>query len=137
LLAVAAKCSQFARDLQRTHERPPGPSPSRSDEGWSRSGESSSGSVSSGWGSLGGGEFWEPKVGLKILSSGLSQHIVWMLDNSLDNVDVFSSGTVSSGHLAVHLRDGTAESGGSVFLVHVDNIGSSLVLKNNADVFDG
>jgi len=134
MLAVAAKCSQFRRDLL-THERP-GPSSSCSDEGWSRGGEGT-GSVSSGWGSLLGGEFWESKGGLKILSSLLSQNIVWMLNDGLDNVDGVGSSTVSTGHLGVHLGYSTAEGSGSVFLVHVDNIGSSLILKDDSVVFDG
>lgn len=133
-MAVAAKCSPYRRDLL-THERP-SPSSSRSDEGWSRGGEGT-GSVSSGWGSLLGGEFWESKVSLKILSSGFSQDVVWMLDDSLDDVDRVSSGGVSTGHLGVHLGDGTAESGGSIFLVHVDDIGSCLVFKDDSVVFDG
>lgn len=132
-MAVAAKCSQCRRDLL-PHERP-GASPSCSDESWSGGGEST-GSVSSGWGSLLGGEFWEPKGGLKILSSLLSQHVVWMLDHSLDNVNGVSSGRVSTGHLGVHLGDGSAESGSSVFFVHVDDIGSSFVFKHDAVVFD-
>jgi hypothetical protein len=93
--------------------------------------------VSSGWGSLLGGEFWESKGGLKILSSLLSQDIGWLLDNSLDNVDGITSGTVSTSHLGVHLGDGTAEGGGSVFLVHVDDIGSRLIFKNDSVVLDG
>lgn len=80
--------------------------------------------MSLGWGSLGVGEFWEPEGGLKILSSLLSQDILWLLDKSLDNVDGVSSGTVSTSHLGVHLGDSTAKGGGSIFLVHVDDIGS-------------
>lgn len=133
-MAVAAKCSQFRRDLL-THERP-GPSSSRSDEGWSRGGEGT-GSVGLGWGSLLGDEFWESKRGLKILSSGFSQDGVWLLNDSLDDVDRVSSGGVSTGHLGVHLGDGTAKSSGSVFFVHVDDIGSSLILKDDSVVFDG
>ena len=93
--------------------------------------------MSSGWGSLLGGEFWESKVSLKILSSGFSQDVVWLLYDSLDDVDRVSSGGVSTGHLGVHLGDGTAESGGSIFLVHVDDIGSCLVFKDDSVVFDG
>lgn len=59
-----------------------------------------------------------------------------MLNDSLDDVDRVSSGGVSTGHLGVHLGDGTAESGGSVFLVHVDDIGSSLILQDDSVVFD-
>jgi hypothetical protein len=93
--------------------------------------------VGSGWSSLLSGEFWEPKGGLKILSSLLSQHVVWLLHDGLDDVDGVTSGRVSSSHLGVHLRDGTAESGGSVFLVHVDDIGSSLVFKHDSVVLHG
>lgn len=90
-----------------------------------------------GWGSLLGDEFWESKVSLEVLSSGFSQNVIWMLNDSLDDVDRVSSGGVSTGHLGVHLGDGTAEGGGSVFLVHVDDIGSCLVLKDDSVVFDG
>ena len=90
-----------------------------------------------GWGSLLGDEFWESKVSLEVLSSGFSQNVIWMLNDSLDDVDRVSSGGVSSSHLGVHLGDGTAESGGSVFLVHVHDIGSCLVLKDDSVVFDG
>lgn len=90
-----------------------------------------------GWGSLLGDEFWESKVGLEILSSGFSENVIWMLNDSLDDVNRVSSGGVSTGHLGVHLGDGTAEGGGSVFLVHVDDIGSCLVFKDDSVVFDG
>ena len=133
-MAVAANCSQFRRDLL-PHERR-GLSSSRSDEGWS-GGSERTGSVSSGWGSLRNGEFWESKAGLKILSSLLSQDIVGVLDDGLDNVDGISSGTVSTGHLGVHLGHGSAKSGGSVFFVHVDDISSSLVFKDDSVVLDG
>ena len=133
-MAVAAICSLFRRDLL-THERP-GPSSSRSDESWSGGGEGT-GSVSLGWGSLLGDEFWESETGLEILSGGFSQNGIWLLNDSLDDVDRVSSGGVSTGHLGVHLGDGTAKGSGSVFFVHVDDIGSSLILKDDSVVFDG
>lgn len=90
-----------------------------------------------GWGSLLGDEFWESEGGLQILSGGFSEHVIWMLNDSLDDVDGVSSGGVSTSHLGVHLGDGTAKGSGSVFLVHVHDIGSSLILKDDSVVFDG
>ena len=60
---------------------------------------------------------------------------VW-LDDCLDDMNRISSGTVSSGHFLIHGGDSTAESGGSVFLVHVDDIGSSSILKDDSVVLD-
>ena len=134
-MAVAAKCSQFRHCDLLPRERL-GLSSSGSDEGWSGGSEGAA-SVGSGWCSLLNGEFWEPKGGLKILSSLLSQDVSWLLDEGLDDVNGITSGGVSSSHLGVHLGDGTAKGGGSVFFVHVDDIGSSLVFKDDSVVLDG
>jgi len=93
--------------------------------------------MSRGWGSLLDGEFWESKRSLEELF-GLFSHDarVW-LDDSLDDMNRISSGTMSTSHLLVHARDSTAESGGSVFLVHVDDIGSSSILKDDSVVLNG
>jgi len=44
---------------------------------------------------------------------------------------------MSTSHFLVHGGNGTAESSGSIFFVHVDNIGSSSILKNDSVVLDG
>lgn len=112
------------------------PFASCSDESWSSGGESA-GSVSRGWSSLDGGEFWESEISSKILSSLLSQDLVVLLNDGLDDVDRVSSGAVSSSHLSVHLGDGSAKSGGSVLFVHVDDTGSSKIFKDDSEVFHG
>ena len=43
---------------------------------------------------------------------------------------------MSTSHFLIHGGDGTAESGGSVFLVHVDDIGSGSILKDDSVVLD-
>lgn len=47
------------------------------------------------------------------------------------------SGRMSSGHLHVHLGDGSAEGHVSVLLVHVNGTCAGEVTENNAVVFDG
>ena len=69
--------------------------------------------------------------------SGFSEAVVWVLDNCLDNVNGITSGTVSTGHLTVHLGDSAAKGVCSVFLVHVHDIGSSSVLQDDTVVLDG
>ena len=112
------------------------PSASRSDKNWS-AGSSKAGSMSSGWSSLLGGELWELEAALDELLGLLSQDFAVWLDNGLDDVDGVSSGTVSTSHLLVHVGDGTAESGGSVLLVHVDYISSCSILKYDSVVLNG
>ena len=58
------------------------------------------------------------------------------MDDCLDDMDRISSGTMSTGHFLIHGGDGTVESGGSVFLVHVDDIGSSSILKDDSVVLE-
>ena len=59
------------------------------------------------------------------------------MNDGLDDVDGISSGTVSTGHLLVHVGNGTAESGGSVLLVHVNYISSCSILKYDSVVLHG
>ena len=111
-------------------------SASRSHKNWS-AGSSKAGGMSSSWSSLLSGELWELKITSHELLGLLSQNAGVWLDNSLDDVDGVSSGTVSTGHLLVHVGNGTAESGGSVLLVHVDYISSCSILKYDSVVLDG
>ena len=111
-------------------------SASRSDKDWS-AGSGEAGGMSSGWGSLLDGELWELEVAPEELLGLFSQNGVVGLDDGLDDVDGISSGTMSTGHLLVHGGNGTAEGGGSVLLVHVDNISSGGVLEDDSVVLDG
>jgi len=67
------------------------------------------------------GDLWESNGSLDELIGSFSDDILVWNNDGLDNVDGFSSGAVSTSHLGVHGRDGTAKSVGSVFLVHVDD----------------
>ena len=110
------------------------PSPC-SDEGWSRgSGEALL--VGSGWSSLLGDELGESQRSSAVLLGDISQDGVWLQHDGLDDVDGISSSGVSTGHLVVHLGDGTAEGSGSVLLVHVDDTGSSKIFKDDSVVLD-
>ena len=51
-----------------------------------------------------------------------------------DDLDRLLSGTMSSSHLHVHLRDSSAKCRVSVFLVHVDNDGTGQVSEVDAVV---
>ena len=57
-------------------------------------------------------------------------------DASTDNLDGVLSGAMATGHLHVHLRDGTAEGNISVLLVHVDGTRAGQVAKNDTVVPD-
>ena len=93
--------------------------------------------MGSSWSSLLGGELWELEVTPEELLGLLSQNGGVWLDDGLDDVDGISSGTMSTGHLLVHVGNGTAESGGSVLLVHVNNISSCSILKYDSVVLHG
>lgn len=111
-------------------------SASRSDKKWS-AGSSKAGGMSSSWSSLLGGELWELEGTPDELLGLLSHYAGVWLNEGLDDVDGISSGTVSTGHLLVHVGNGTAESGAPVFLVHVDYISSCSILKYDSVVLDG
>ena len=53
-----------------------------------------------------------------------------------DDLDRVMGGAMSTGHLHVHLADGSAEGHVSVLLVHVNSIGTGEVTKNDAIVPD-
>lgn len=115
----------------------PGPVSCNSDcsnKGWSGGSEDTL--VSRGWCSLELGEFGEFQTSLGPLH-GLwpDNGLVW-LNNGLDDVDAVRSGAVSTGHLAVHLRNSSVERVISVLLVHVDNTGSCKILEDNSVVPD-
>ena len=106
-----------------------------SDQDWSRRGEDTS--VGLSWCSLVYNEFWESQSSLGALLRLLSHDILILLDACLDDVDWITSSTVSTGHFWVHLSYSSAESVGSVLLVHVYNISSGSILENDSVVLDG
>ena len=55
-------------------------------------------------------------------------------NGGLDDLDGFPSGGMSSGHLKVELRDGSAEGHVTVLLVHVDGAGTGVVSHEDAEV---
>jgi hypothetical protein len=92
--------------------------------------------MSWGWCSLSVGDLWVSDASSNVLFSLFSlDGVVWD-DDGLDDVNRVSSGTVSTGHFTVHLGDGSAKTVVSVLLVHVDNIGSGVILENNTVVSD-
>lgn len=93
--------------------------------------------MGSSWGSLHGGEFWELQAGLGILDWDISSEIASLLDGQgLDDVDIFSFGTVSSSHLTVDIGNGIAEGVGGNLSVHVDNTGGGKILEDDSIYFD-
>jgi len=88
------------------------------------------------WCSLDVGDLWILQTKLSILRGGSSDGVLVWLNDSLDNVDGISSGTVSSSHFTVHLGDGSAKSVVSVLLVHVDDTGSSKISKHDSVILD-
>lgn len=77
---------------------------------------------------------WEPDVVSSELSNVVASELTVIEHAGSDNLDGFSSGAMSSGHLHIHLRDGSAKSVVSVLLVHVNSSCSSQVSKENAVV---
>ena len=57
-------------------------------------------------------------------------------DACSDDLNGVMGGAMSTGHLHVHLADGSAEGHVSVLLVHVNSIGTGEVTKNDAIVPD-
>ena len=53
-----------------------------------------------------------------------------------DDLDRVMGGAMSTGHLHVHLADGSAEGHVSVLLVHVDRVSTGKVTQNDAIVPD-
>jgi len=107
---------------------------SRSDNGWSGGLEDTT--VGSGWGSLSLRQLWEPKVFLAVLSGGSSQNF-WVWDDwGLDDMNGISSGTVSTGHLAVKHGYSLAHGSCSILFVHVDVISSCKISNQDSVVLN-
>ena len=135
LLIVGVSGCGEGRKANRLRDQEDDGSSAGSDEGWSAGLEDRS--VSRGWGSLLASELGELKIELAELSGLISKDSVLFLDDGLDDEDGLSLGAVSTGHLVVHLGNGSAESVVSVLLVHVDDTGSSQVLEHDSVVLDG
>jgi len=88
------------------------------------------------WSSLLGSELGELESWLNELSGLITHDSVSSLDDSLDDEDVFSLGTMSTSHLVVHLGHGSAKSIVSVLLVHVDDTGSRKILEYDSVVLN-
>ena len=59
-----------------------------------------------------------------------------MNDCGSDDLNAFSTGTVSTGELSVHLGDGTSKADVSVLLVHVNRVCARQVAENDTVVLD-
>ena len=105
-----------------------------SKKSWSLGSEDAS--VGKSWCSLLGSELGELQIWLIQLSGLIADDLACWLHDSLDDVDVLSSGTVSTGHFVVHLGDGSAESVVSVLLVHVHDTSSSQILEYDSVVLN-
>merc|ERR1712083_52312 len=89
-----------------------------------------------GWRTLEVNSLWELEVLIVVLCS-LGSSALRIGDNTgSDDLDRLLSGTMSSSHLHVHLRDGSAKCRVSVFLVHVDDDGSCQVPQDDSVVPD-
>lgn len=88
------------------------------------------------WSSLLGSELGELERWLSELSGLITHDSVRSLNDSLDDEDVFSLGTMSTSHLVVHLGHGSAKSIVSVLLVHVDDTGSRKILEYDSVVLN-
>jgi len=87
------------------------------------------------WGALEVVRLWEFDFGLGELLSLSSLDLAVLEDASSDDLDRFWSGTMTTAHLHVHLRNGTAESAVSVLLVHVDGVCARQVSEHDSVVF--
>ena len=97
-----------------------------------------SGLVRSSGGSLDSGELGELGGGpSELVGVGSLDVILLVDDQGLKDVDILSSGTVSSGHLVVDEGNGVVEGVGSNFPVHVDDSSAGEVLEDDSVKLDG
>jgi len=88
------------------------------------------------WGSLDVSNLWVSEVGNSVLLSTSSHGGVFWLNDSLDDLNGFTSSAMSSSHFTVHLGDGSAKGDISVLLVHVYDTSSSKISKHDSVVLD-
>jgi hypothetical protein len=89
-----------------------------------------------GGSSLHGSDLGEAELSIGHLDVGSSLEVLVFETASSDDLDSLSTGGVTSGHLEVHLGDGTAKGSVSVFLVHVDGASAGVVSEENAVVLE-
>ena len=80
--------------------------------------------------------FWESNVLRRKLLDLRSFDIGVFNDACSDDLNGVMGGAMSTGHLHVHLADGSAEGHVSVLLVHVDRVSTGKVTQNDAIVPD-
>ena len=80
--------------------------------------------------------FWESDVLRGVLADLFAADLRVVQDAGTDDLDGVLSGAMATGHLHVHLRDGTAEGHISVLLVHVNGTRAGQVAKNDTVVPD-
>ena len=90
-----------------------------------------------GGGSLDGSKLGESDLFVGDLDVGGSLEVLVFETAGSDDLDGLGTGGVTSTHLHVHLGDGTAEGGVSVFLVHVDGVSTGVVSEENTVVLEG
>ena len=104
-----------------------------------KAGSLSSGDGTAGleWGTLDVVRFWESNVLRSVLEHLGTLDLLVLKSASSDNLNRVMGGGMSSGHLHVHLGDGTAERDVSVLLVHVNGTCTGEVTENDSVVVDG
>ena len=76
----------------------------------------------------------ETEVLVQILVGVVSSDIAISDDGSLDDLDIASHSSMSTGHVVVHLSDGTSQSEVSVLLVHIVSTASASVAQPDGEV---
>lgn len=87
-------------------------------------------------GSLDGSDLGEGDLSVGHLDVGGSLEVLVVETAGTDDLDGLTTGGVTSAHFNVHLGDGTAEGGVSVFLVHVDGVSAGIVSEENTEVLE-
>ena len=77
---------------------------------------------------------WEAEVLVEVLVGVRSLDFFILDDGSLDDLDVASHGSMSTGHVVVHLSNGTSQSDVSVLLVHIVSSASASVTEPDGEV---
>lgn len=83
---------------------------------------------------LSGSDHWEAEILGEILISVASLDLSITDDGSLDDLNVASHSSVSTGHVVVHLSDSSSQCGVSVLLVHIVSSASASVSEPNGEV---
>ena len=81
-------------------------------------------------------KLWELDILVRELLGLCSLHFTVFQNCGSDDLDGFSSGTVSAGQVHVHLGDGSGEGDISVLLVHVHSVCARRISKYDSEVLD-